>query len=153
MEQERSRQLQKKLANEAMAILELGGYEENVSQFEQAIWLVGKACGASRVQAEEQISLISKQRGDLQRIKNGETVTERVFGNEDYNLANWSGTETFDVLMALFEASLSLDQCEDRRTLFDLSQKLIEMQSFTSWIEKEATVQMGANVPMGQLVP
>ncbi len=136
MEQARSKSLQQKLCNEALAIMELGGHGANVTNYEQAIRLVGKACGIPRSDTEAQLDRIRKNRDDLRRIESGEKVAERVFKSEDYIMANWTGMEILGVLMDIFEASLSLERCGERQALFNMAQEIIEVQTFTDWIEK-----------------
>lgn len=141
MVQARSKDLQKKLVMEALSLMELGDHSCNVANYEQAVRLIGKACGIPRSETEAQLGIIRQNRDDLRRIQNGETVAKRVFTDEDSIMSSWSGLETFDTLMDLFEVSLLLERHGERRALFDLAQELVETQVFLDWIEKTPAEQ------------
>lgn len=136
MDKARSKILQEKVTEEAMAIIGLVGHKAEVAEYQQAVRLVGKACGIPRSTTEEQLRRIDLAREEMRQYENGEPVKNRIITNEIG--ANWSGMEIHETVMGLFEASLQLERCGDRWALFNLAQQIQEMQNFTDWIEKVA---------------
>lgn len=136
MDQARSKELQEKLAKEALVFQQMGGSEVDTANYEQAVRLIGKACGIPSSDTEAQLAAIRQNRDDLRRIEAGETVAKRVFPDEDSLMANWTGLETLNAITDLFEASLGLEQYGDRHALFSMAMELMETQCLLDWIEK-----------------
>lgn len=136
MVQARSKDLQEKLAKEALVVQQLGGSEAKTANYEQAIRLIGKACGIPRSDTEAQLAKIRQNRDDLKKLEAGETVAKRVFSDEDKLMANWTGLETLDTITDLFEVSLGLERHGERQALFNMAMELMETQCLLDWIEK-----------------
>lgn len=136
MVQERSRELQQKLTNEALAYQELFGSTYNVANYEQAIRLIGKACGIPRSDTETQLALIQQNREDLRRIEAGGVVPKRVLEDSAKVVSNWSGLETLDVITDLFEVSLNLEHRGQRQAVYNMAMELMETQCLLDWVQK-----------------
>lgn len=136
LDQVRSKELQEKLAKEALVVQEMGGSRANTANYEQAVHLIGKACGIPSSDTEARLAAIRQNRDDLHRIEAGETVAKRVFPDEDRLMANWTGLETLDAITDLFEASLGLEQYSERHALFSMAMELMDTQCLLDWIEK-----------------
>ena len=50
-------------------------------------------------------------------------------------LLNLSGTECIDVMEALFETAVQLNEKDDRCTLFNMARTLIESTTHIDWVE------------------
>lgn len=145
MKQTRSNILQKRLRDEAMVMLSLGGCETNVSDYRQAIRLVGKAYDIPLSTTEDHFKLINAAKEEMQRKCVGEDISESVIPDEI--IANWKPIDIHETVMGLFEASLQLERCEERQALFNMANVLLETQSFEDWIVNladEATPSMGS---------
>ena len=51
-------------------------------------------------------------------------------------LLNWTGTECIDVMEALFETAVQLNEKDDRCTLLNMAMTLMECQNLMDWVEK-----------------
>lgn len=134
MTQETSRALQEKIAQEAMAMLTLGGAESDVNDYEQTVRLIGKAWGLPDEAANHQLQLIGQEREAMQKIERGETALHPL--PEKDILTNWSGLESLDVLEDMFETSIRLGSLDERQAIFKMAMTLMECQNFMDWIEK-----------------
>ena len=134
MDQQRAKELQDKLVQQAAAMLVLVGSEAKVGEYEQAITLVGTAWKLPEKDTFEQLALIQKEREAMRRREKGE-LSEHIMPEWDI-LLNWSGLESIEVIETLFETTTLLDTQVDRRTLFRMAMILIECQNLLDWIEK-----------------
>ena len=132
MDRARSSNLQMRLQNEAMAVLSLAGHEEWGTEYEQAIRLVGKACGIPLSDTEEHLQLVDAARDEVRRKNAGETISESVI--PENLISNWMPVDVHEAVMALFEASLHLEQHEERCALYSMANTLLETQSFEDWL-------------------
>lgn len=132
MDQARSINLQKRLRNEAMALLALAGCETCVTEYQEVIQLVGKACGVPHATTEEQLGLIEAAKDEVRRKNAGEVITESVIPEEI--IPNWLPVDVHETVVALFEASLRLEQYEERCALYNMASELLETQSFEDWL-------------------
>lgn len=132
MDKARSSNLQMRLRNEAMAVLSLAGHEEWATEYEQAIRLVGKACGIPLSDTEEHLKLVDAARDEVRRKNAGESVSESVI--PENLIPNWMPVDVHEAVMALFEASLHLEQHEERGALYSMANTLLETQSFEDWL-------------------
>ena len=134
MDQQRAKELQGKLVQEAAAMLTLVGSEAEVSEYEQVITLVGKAWELPEKDTLEQLALIQKERETMRRIEKGEPA-EHIMPEQDI-LLNWSGLESIEVIEDLFETTTLLDTQAARCIMFRMAMTLIECQNLLDWIEK-----------------
>ena len=146
MDKARSSNLQLRFQNEAMAVLSLAGHEGWGTEYQQAIRLVGKACGIPLNDTEEHLKLVDAARDEVRRKNDGEVISKSVFPE---NLApNWMPMDVHEAVMALFEASLHLEQYEERSALYCMANTLLETQCFEDWLVNIA----GGGIP-GQEQP
>lgn len=146
MDKARSSNLQKKLRNEAMAMLGLTGHEAWLTEYQQAIQLVGKACGIPLSDTEEHLKLVDAAKDEVRRKTAGEVISESVIPE---NLtSNWMPVDVHEAVMALFEASLHLELPEERCALYSMANTLLETQCFEDWLVNIA----GGGIP-GQEQP
>ena len=132
MDQARSTNLQKRLRNEAMALLGLAGCETCVAEYQEVIRLVGRACGVPHATTEEHLGLIEAAKDEMRRKSAGEVITESVIPEEV--IPNWMPVDVHEAVMGLFEASLRLEQYEERCALHNMASELLETQSFEDWL-------------------
>ena len=132
MDKARSSTLQKRLRNEAMAMLGLAGCEASVTEYQQAIRLVGKACGIPHTDTEEHLKLIDAAKDEMQRKTAGEVISGTVI--PDDIIPNWMPVDVHETVMALFEVSVQLEQHEERCALYSMANVLLETQSFEDWL-------------------
>lgn len=132
MDQERSQELQQNLAGEALALLAHGCGEEGVTKYEQAIQLIGTACGIPEETTGELLDVIQQGKEAPEKIDSGEIT----LGNKKDVMANWSAQDTFWVLMDLFQVSLGMDAPEERKAMYHVAEELIAMQSFDEWLKE-----------------
>lgn len=126
----RAIELQKKLAKEAVAMIELAGKETPVQEFVQAIALVGKAWNVPHNKTHARLALIHS-------AKTGEKSSELLsLLNDRCLLANWSGMEILEAMEDLFETTLHLNNYSERVALFDMAMGIGQAQNFLDWIEK-----------------
>ena len=146
MDKARCNNLQTKLKNEALAMLALTGHEESVTEYQQAIRLVGKACGIPLSDTEEHLKLIDAAKDEVRRKEAGEVISESIIPEEI--IPNWMPVDVHEAVMALFEASLHLEQPEERRVLYSMANTILETQCFEDWLVNIA----GGGIP-GQKQP
>ena len=146
MDKTRSRTLQLRLRNEAMAMLGLACHEAWLTEYQQAIRLVGKASGIPLSDTEEHLKLVDTARDEVQRKTAGEAVSESVI--PDTLIPNWMPVDVHEAVMALFEVSLHLELPEERRALYNMANTLLETQCFEDWLVNIA----GGGIP-GQEQP
>lgn len=146
MDKARIRNLQLRLRNEAMAVLSLAGHEGWGTEYQQAIRLVGKACGVPLSDTEEHLKLIDAAKDEVRRKEAGEVISESIIPEEI--IPNWMPVDVHEAVMALFEASLHLEQPEERRVLYSMANTILETQCFEDWLVNIA----GGGIP-GQKQP
>ena len=146
MDKARSSNLQMRLRNEAMAVLSLAGHEGWGTEYEQAIRLVGKASGIPLSDTEEHLKLIDAAKDEVRRKEAGEVISESLIPEEI--IPNWMPVDVHEAVMALFEASLHLEQPEERRVLYSMANTILETQCFEDWLVNIA----GGGIP-GQKQP
>ena len=134
MDQERARELQGKLVQQAAASLVLTGSGEDVDAYEQVVSLIGKAWDLPMSGTAKQLALIEQERETMQRIEHG-TKAEHIAPIQDV-LKGWSGLESVEVIEDLFETATLLDDHAGRKTLFNMAMTLVGRQSLLDWIEK-----------------
>ena len=78
MDKARCSNLQTKLKNEALAMLALTGHEKSVTEYQQAIRLVGKACGIPLSDTEEHLKLIDAAKDEVRRKNAGEIISQHT---------------------------------------------------------------------------
>lgn len=132
MDKVRCSNLQKKLRNEALAMLSLTGHGEWVTEYQQAIRLVGNACGIPPSDTEKHLKLIDAAKDEVRRKNAGEIISESVI--PENLIPNWMPVDVHEAVMALFEASLHLEQYEERCALYCMANTLLETQSFEDWL-------------------
>ena len=132
MDKARCSNLQTKLKNEALAMLALTGHEESDTEYQQAIRLVGKACGIPISDTEEHLKLIDAAKDEVRRKNAGEIISESVI--PENLIPNWMPVDVHETVMALFEASLHLELYEERCALYSMANALLETQSFEDWL-------------------
>ncbi len=136
MEQERAQELQRNIAGEALALLTLGGSENGVSKYEQAIQLIGTACNIPADATNKFLSLIAQGKKDPADIRFDEVAPEGAIKAQENPMINWSASDTFWVIMDLFQVSTCITTCEERVAMFSLAQELIQTQDLTEWLEQ-----------------
>ena len=134
MDQERARELQGKLVQQAVASLVLTGSGEDVDAYEQVVALIGKAWDLPMSGTAKQLALIEQERETMQRIEHG-TKAEHIAPIQDV-LKGWSGLESVEVIEDLFETATLLDDHAGRKALFNMAMTLVGSQSLLDWIEK-----------------
>ena len=132
MDKVRCSNLQKKLENEALAMLSLTGHDEWVTEYQQAIRLVGNACGIPPSDTGEHLKLIDAAKDEVRRKNAGEIISESVI--PENLIPNWMPVDVHEAVMALFEASLHLEQYEERCAMYCMANTLLETQSFEDWL-------------------
>ena len=133
--------LQSKLAKEALALIELGGRETDISIYKQAIILIGKVGNISFEDTTQKLNKIDLYLKDAIKAETEGIPREDSLNRKEYG-ETWNGIETFDVLMGLFKITVQLEQGEDRCTLYNLARELIESQSFETWIGRRRDYQI-----------
>ena len=126
MKHEQVEFLQDKLVQEAAAMI--------VEEYEQAIKLVGKAWGSDQSEVDKWLNLIQQERTAAAAAANG-MPANHIMPERDL-LLNWTGTECIDVMEALFETAVQLNEKDDRCTLFNMAMTLMECQNLMDWVEK-----------------
>lgn len=134
MDQERARELQGKLVQQAVASLVLTGSGEDVDAYEQVVALIGKAWDLPMSGTAKQLALIEQERETMQRIERG-AKAEHIAPIQDV-LKGWSGLESVEVIEDLFETATLLDDHAGRKALFNMAMTLVGSQSLLDWIEK-----------------
>lgn len=134
MDQERARELQGKLVQQAAASLVLTGSGEDVDAYEQVVALIGKAWDLPMSGTAKQLALIEQERETMQRIERG-AKAEHIAPIQDV-LKGWSGLESVEVIEDLFETATLLDDHAGRKALFNMAMTLVGSQSLLDWIEK-----------------
>lgn len=132
MEQERSQELQQNLAGEALALLAHGCGENGVAKYEQAIQLIGAACGIPEEVTGKLLDLITQAKATPEKLQSGEITLE---DKKDF-MANWSAQDTFWVLMDLFLVSVSMNTQEERAAMYRVAEELIATQNVGEWLSE-----------------
>lgn len=132
MDKARSSNLQKRLRNEALAILSLTGHEEWGTEYQQAIRLVGKASGIPLSDTEAHLKSVDAARDEVRRKNAGEVISESVI--PENLIPNWMPVDVHEAVMALFEASLHLELHEECCALYSMANTLLETHCFEDWL-------------------
>lgn len=128
MEQERSQELQQNLTGEALAMLAMGA--NDVDNYEQAIRIIGAACGIPEETTGNLLGIIRQGKEAPKKIDSGEITLE----NKKDVMANWKVQDTFWVLMDLFLVSLGMKTQEEREAMYHMAEELIATQNFDEWL-------------------
>lgn len=132
MEQAKGITLQERLRNEALAMLDLMECEKCAEEYQQAIRLVGKACGIPRATTDEYLRTIDTAKDEVRRKNAGEEIEQSVIPEEI--IPNWMPMDIHETVMAIFEASLYLEQEEERCALYATANFLLEAQNYEDWL-------------------
>ena len=132
MEQAKGITLQERLRNEALAMLDLMECEKCAEEYQQAIRLVGKACGIPRATTDEYLRTIDTAKDEVRRKNAGEEIEQSVIPEEI--IPNWMPMDINEPVMAIFEASLYLEQEEERCALYATANFLLEAQNYEDWL-------------------
>ena len=65
--------------------------------------------------------------GHNENIQLFEDITDEI-------IVNWPAMKIHETVMALFEASIHLEQQEERSALFNMANQILDTQSFEDWI-------------------
>ena len=139
MDQERARELQGKLVQQAAASLVLTGSGEDVDAYEQVVALIGKAWDLPMSGTAKQLALIEQERETMQRIEHG-TKAEHIAPIQDV-LKGWSGLESVEVIEDLVETATLLDV--DVKAIEEVVEKTDEERMLPEWSEPSAKVAEG----------
>ena len=134
MNTELARDLQYRIAKEALAMLVIHGSAAETDDYERAIILTGAAWGLDPKSAAERLELIVRERAVVQNATDLEAV-QHVLPESSLPI-NASGMETLDTIWDLFETAVQLDNREQREVLFRLASELAETQNLLDWILK-----------------
>lgn len=132
MEQAKGITLQERLRNEALAMLALMECEKCAEEYQQAILLVGKACGIPCATTDEYLITIDTAKDEVRRKNAGEEIEQSVIPEEI--VPNWMPMDIHETVMAIFEASLYLEQEEERCALYATANFLLEAQNYEDWL-------------------
>lgn len=130
--------IRKFLHNENILVMEC---EKCAAEYQQAIRLAGKACGIPRATTEEHLRTIDTAKDEVRRKNAGEEIEQSVIPEEI--VPNWMPMDIHETVMAIFEASLYLEQEEERCALYATANFLLEAQSYEDWLVNLA----GGGVP------
>lgn len=133
MNKERALELQRRIAEEAIASLSING-NIKTDDYERAIILIGSAWGLDPKSAAAQLELIVREKAMVQNATDLDAV-QHVLPESDLPM-NASGMETLDNIWDLFETAVQLEDREQREALFRLASELAETQNLLDWIEK-----------------
>ena len=134
MQHEQVEFLQDKLVQEAAAMIALAGSETQVEEYEQAIKLVGKAWDSDQSEVDKWLDMIQQERKAVAAEVSG-MPANHIMPERDL-LLNWTGAECIDVMEALLETSVQLNEKDDRCALFNMAMTLMECQNLMDWVEK-----------------
>ena len=134
MQHEQITFIQEKLVQEAAAMIALGGPETKAEEYEQAIKLVGKAWSSDQSEVDKWLNMIQQERTAAAAEASGMPANHIMPGQD--LLLNWTGVECINVLEALFETSVHLNEKDDRSALFNMAMTLMECQNLMDWVEK-----------------
>lgn len=134
MDKERALELQRRISEEALALLVIHGSAVETDDYERAIILTGAAWGLDPKSAAEQLELIVREKEMVHSAADPETA-QHVLTESDLPM-NASGMETLDNIWDLFETAVQMDDREQRAALFRLASELAETQNLLDWIEK-----------------
>lgn len=134
MQHEQIEFLQDKLVQEAAAMIVLAGPETKVEEYEQAIKLVGKAWDSEQSEVDKWLDMIQQERTAVVSEANG--IPANHIMPERYLLLNWTGVECINMMKAIFETSVQLNEKDDRCALFNMAMTLMECQNLMDWVEK-----------------
>lgn len=147
MEQERAQELQRNITGEALALLTLGCGEDGVAKYEQAVQLIGAACNIPKNATNRLLSLIAQGKTDPANIQFKEIAPDGVAKSQENPMINWSASDTFWVMMDLFEVSTCMATFEERIAMYSLAQELIQTQNFTNWLDQAEQPTQADNSP------
>lgn len=147
MDWERSEALQQSLIKGALIVTEICGPNTSVADYAQAVRLIGKASGIAIADTENRLSVISKNQDDMHHIESGEQVASPAVKDASDILKGWPHSETFSVLMGLFEAALGLEYYGERRALFNIAKEIDTVQGFSEYLQESAGAVRSAEAP------
>lgn len=128
MDKESSQELQQNLTGEALAMLAMAS--NDVTNYEQAIRIIGAACGIPEETTVNLLGIIQQGKEAPEKIGSGEIIS----GSKKDAMAHWTAQDTFWVLMDLFRVSLGMDNQEEREVMYHMAEELIATQNFEDWL-------------------
>ncbi len=147
MEQERANELQRNIAGEALALLKQGCGEDRMVKFEQAIQLIGTAYSIPEDATNRLLGLIAQGKQNPMSIRSMEAAPDEVAKTQEYVMVNWSASDTFWVVMDLFQASTCMTTYEERVAMCGLAQELIQTQDFNIWLNRSGQAMRVGKIP------
>lgn len=130
MTQDTAKELQARLAKEALALLMLHP-SMDVQMHRTCIAHIGEAWDISDEETETSLALLDQEQALLAA---GEPETH-VLPESELPM-NGTGMETLDNIWDLFETAIHLDCESKRKDLFQMAKWLEESQNLLDWIEK-----------------
>ena len=156
MTTERTKEFQKRITKEALALMVIHGEcvstatsEEDVSvtHFEEAVTLIGKVWNLPAEATKENLNFIQREKDIVHRLATGEDVGH-VLPESELPM-NATGMETLDNVWDLFETAVQIDRWEQRMAVFKLAEELAECQNLLDWIEKTSAERELPEITVG----
>ena len=150
MKIEKAKQVQERIAKEAVALMVLQSEEGNgkadswVEHYEEAVSLVGRAWRLPPEDTMTSLDLIRQEQEVLEKRAAGEEIPHIL--PESELPMNATGSETLDNVWALFETAIRVKSPGERELLFNLAGELAECQNLADWLKEtpgEAQQQHG----------
>lgn len=133
MTRETAKELQMRIAKEAVALLVLHPTLD-VQQYRESIMVTGSAWDLDATDTLEALALIEHEQLAIQNAgDNGEV--KHILPEAELPM-NATGTETLDNIWDLFETSLHTESKEERTTLYNMARTLEETQNLLDWIRQ-----------------
>ena len=133
MTRETAKELQTRIAKEAVALLVLHPTLD-VQQYRESIMAIGSAWDIDAADTLEALALIEHELLAIRNASADEGV-KHILPEAELPM-NATGTETLDNIWDLFETSLHTESKEERTILYNMARALEETQNLLDWIRQ-----------------
>ncbi len=130
---ENAKDLQSRIAKEAVALMVFHGECVHLQPFKECIKLIGEAWDVPVGETATSLELINQEWDAVRAVSDPEDA-QHVLPEKELPM-NATGTETLANIWGLFESSLHLNNQDQRTTLFNMAQQLEETQNLQEWIK------------------
>ena len=130
---ENAKDLQLRLAKEAVALMVFHGECVHLQPFKESIVLIGEAWDVPVGDTNTSLELINQEWNAVRVVEDPEDA-HHVLPEKELPM-NATGDETLSNIWGLFESAMQLESKEKRMVLYNMARQLEEIQNLQDWFK------------------
>ena len=130
---ENAKDLQLRLAKEAVALMVFHGECVHLQPFKESIVLIGEAWDVPVGDTNTSLELINQEWNAVRVVEDPEDA-QHVLPEKELPM-NAIGADTLNNIWGLFESAMHLERKEERMVLYNMARQLEEIQNLQDWLK------------------